>query len=1082
MLGVIAGAKAEALADKLYDLCIAQSDSLDKMLKLRQILEQLYKLATENSNRSFSNLFARMQFANTTSGISKELNARSNDLRILCNQISHDEIDNPSPEVFGSSALTVYNLITHYSPQFSHPAIEEYLKGFSHRSITPKRDSEKLSFDAVIDSWQVNDDSLALVVTRDDGTQCNVLLRNDCKQQNHDGRHYTLLSKSLWRYALIFFHNLSAVNGRENFFQSNPLTMVVLEPDFLVDATSIAECFENNGSNPAFFILNKLSSEASTEPILQGSVVNGIFDELVFNPQMPFKDLFRHCLAAQPIAFIGQGIQSAKNIYSKVQSDHMPQLTSFLNTIQDEDVLLEPSFICPEYGLQGRIDMLVNKDGKHSVIELKSGKAPAFDVWQAHRMQTVAYNMIIRSVYGAENISFASILYSQSKDNPQRNIANIPIQEQDLLMCRNRIIGIMHQLSENPDPIISWLCKANFMPESQHMQGRLLRFKGIIESLKPHEYEWFIAQLMRIIREIWFVKTGDNASRSESSYGHNALWQQSVADKKAAYKIVTGLIPQTYDKRLINFSFGNPEDIADFRQGDIVVLYLEKLDITKQEVLRGVITALDDKQLQISIRGGLLNNQRLKSQETWAIEHDNLETSLYTPLSSLLSFLSATPNNRELLLGIRQPKASFSHNGIADDFPSILERMKQSEELYIVQGPPGTGKTSGLLGTYINDLFHNTAKKAIILSFTNRAVDEICLCLIKHSIPFYRMGSSSVIQEQRLDNVIAGKRFEEMQQLIESNRIWVSTVQSANAWFNDMQRIIRVDELIIDEASQIIENSILGIMVKAPKTIMIGDQNQLPPICVQSNSPYCFKEPELTGLHYGSYNQSLMERLYKILRNTPHVAMLKKHFRMHNSIASLISHYYDDKLECATPAQQAELSLLPTAPKVFSHRLLWIDTPPTKLSHVDTEQIELVTSIITAMQRYNILPDNPGKLGIVTPFRAMIHALRKALGEKHSEISIDTVERFQGSERDIIILCLPLGNEYDLGLVESLSDDEGIDRKLNVSVSRAKQRLIILGSMDICRKSPHYRHLLDRIALVGAICDIQQFKQELECN
>lgn len=1084
-MGVVSRVQADSLAERLNVLCHASNDPLDKMLKLRQILEQLYKHATEGYNTSFSNLFARMQYANETCSLSKDLQNQSNSLRRYCNQIAHEEVKDSKQEDFDTYANTVYKLISHFCPQFSYPSLVDYFQDKTFKVFTPTKDSEKLSFTAIVSSWQVSDASLTMLVTRDDGKECNILLRNDSKQSNQDGKLFTQLSKSLWRYACIHFHELSVVEGRDCYFQSNPKTLVVLEPDFLVDATAIAECFENQSSNPAYFLLNKLCSEPFTEPILQGSVVNSILDELVFNPELPYQELFRRSLAAQPITFVSQGLQSAMNIYNRVQSDHLPQLTNYLATIKDEDVLLEPSYLCPEYGLQGRIDMLVNKDSKHSVIELKSGKAPAFDVWQSHRMQTVAYNMIIRSVYGADNISFASILYSQSKDNPVRNIPNSTILEQNLLMCRNRIIGIMHQLSIDPNPIISWLLETTLLPESQHMQVKLLRFRNVMEGLRPYEYEWFCAQLMRIVRELWFVKTGDNGTRTENSYGHNSLWQESLAEKKGSYKIITGLVPISYDKKLINFSIGDPEEIADFRQGDIVVLYNQAQKITKQEVLRGVITVLDERQLQVSVRGGLQNNNRLRSAYLWAIEHDNLETALYTPISSLLSFLSAEPHKRDLLLGVKLPEVSKSQFADSEDFETILASMHAAKELYIVQGPPGTGKTSGLLGRYIKDLYLSTSKCLVILSFTNRAVDEICLCLGRQEIPFIRMGSSSIIHEQRLDTIISGKRFEEMQQIIQANRIWVSTVQSANAWFGEMQRIIQVDELIIDEASQIIENSILGIMVKTPKTIMIGDQNQLPPISVQQKEPFSFMEKELGELKYTNYNQSLMERLYKIYAEYPHschISMLTRHFRMHKSIAALVESYYGNKLVCATEQQIAELHVNHNVPKFLAHRLVWIDTPPSKLSHVDTLQIDLVTKLIHAMRAHDIIKDPSRELGIVTPFRAMIHALRKELCELDKDISIDTVERFQGSERDIIIMCMPLGCLYDLRSMESLSDDGTIDRKLNVSVSRAKQRLILLGSLDICRNSPQYNNIIKQIAANGVVLDSTQVLSEFECN
>ena len=107
----------------------------------------------------------------------------------------------------------------------------------------------------------------------------------------------------------------------------------------------------------------------------------------------------------------------------------------------------------------------------------------------------------------------------------------------------------------------------------------------------------------------------------------------------------------------------------------------------------------------------------------------------------------------------------------------------------------------------------------------------------------------------------------EIESIIADNRIYVASVQSANAWYKDLQRIITVDEILVDEASQILENQILGVLSSCDKCIFIGDQNQLPAISVQDNIRYSFKEPELQALHYDDTNQSLMGRLLEYMKN-----------------------------------------------------------------------------------------------------------------------------------------------------------------------------------------------------------------------
>ncbi|GAB1468172.1 AAA domain-containing protein [Candidatus Cloacimonadota bacterium] len=1073
----LAEPKAIELCERLLELSTADSQIIDRMLKLRQALEQLYKSVTEDSKISFNGLFARMQYANDAANLSQDLQTSSNQLRMLCNKIAHEEVREVAQDVLDTSLYVLYLLIQHFCQKFQQPALEEYLGAKQLKHFKPVENSPKQSFICVVETWQVNSDergdtSLSIVAMMEDGTQVSILLNNDDKQVGHDGKIYTKLAKSLWKYASLYFHELSSVAGRDGFYQSNPLTMVVLEPDFLVDASAIAECFGNTTSNPALFILSRMFIEPSSEAMLQGSVVNSILDDLVFTPEGDYLELFKHSLASMPIGFVASGKEAAKRIYDRVQTEHLPQLKDYVAGLGDDEVLLEPSYICPEYGLQGRLDLLRRKDDKFSIIELKSGKAHPYDVWTGHQMQTIAYNMIIRSVYGAQRVSNASILYSISKDKPVRHVVTVKLLEQDLLMCRNRILGLMHLLSCDPDAFFTWLKTVNDVSVSPFMQAKLVRFQALIVSLEDYEYFWFTEQVKRIVREIWFVKTGDNGSRSESSLGYSALWQKGIKEKQAEYKIIAGLKPIENTKKQISFTIPQSDEIADFRDGDIVVLYSMDEAVTRQEILRGIITKIDKDTLELRVRGGLRNSLRFDKDSLWAVEHDTLESSLYAPLSSLVTFLSSSSEQRKLILGLRTPEEETCTQIDDHSIDAILSRMHAAKELFIVQGPPGTGKTSGLLGKYVKQIYEDSGKRIFILSYTNRAVDEICLCLLRADIPFLRIGNSSQITEQLLSNNIEGRRFEEIQQVVLDNRIWIATVQSSNAWYKDMVRLFKIDEIIIDEASQIIENSILGLISHAPKTIMIGDQNQLGAICVQDSLPFVFEHPNLQTLHYGSYQQSLMERLYKIHNShTEHscTAMLRLHYRMHASIAALIGSNYDNQLICGTDAQKEDLPPNPKLAAFLNHRLVWVSTPASKASHYDMHQVELISGIVQNFIKTGAVNDPAKELGIVAPFRAMIHVLREAISPIAANITIDTVERFQGSERDNIILCLPLKSESDLRLVESLSDDGLIDRKLNVALSRAKQRIIIIGNPDICRKSLHYNQLIDDIADKGVI-------------
>ncbi|HCX59373.1 MAG TPA: hypothetical protein DG355_01790, partial [Candidatus Cloacimonas sp.] len=197
---------------------------------------------------------------------------------------------------------------------------------------------------------------LEINAINEDDEEVSILLRDDNK--NAGKARFSALSPSLWPYANLHCLQLSEVAGKANFYVDNPRTIIVLEPDFLIDASSIAECMDNNGSFPELYVLNRLFGEPSSERMLLGRMVNSIFDELIHHPDLDYLSLFKRGLAQMPIPMVALGQSCAMDIYREIESGHLEAVKAFCADVPDEDLLLEPSFLCPTYGLQGRLDLL----------------------------------------------------------------------------------------------------------------------------------------------------------------------------------------------------------------------------------------------------------------------------------------------------------------------------------------------------------------------------------------------------------------------------------------------------------------------------------------------------------------------------------------------------------------------------------------------------------------------------------------------------------------------------------------------------------------------------------------------------
>ena len=127
---------------------------------------------------------------------------------------------------------------------------------------------------------------------------------------------------------------------------------------------------------------------------------------------------------------------------------------------------------------------------------------------------------------------------------------------------------------------------------------------------------------------------------------------------------------------------------------------------------------------------------------------------------------------------------------------------------------------------------------------------------------------------------------------------------------------------------------------------------------------------------------------------------------------------------------------------------------------------QLVKGILFLHEQNGLSFSPERQLGIIVPFRRQIALVRAEIArlvpEAASEIVIDTVERYQGSQRDIIIYGTTITQRYELDILSNLTETPSgtVDRKLNVAITRARKQLFILGNEKLLRNNPLYAHLI----------------------
>ena len=372
-----------------------------------------------------------------------------------------------------------------------------------------------------------------------------------------------------------------------------------------------------------------------------------------------------------------------------------------------------------------------------------------------------------------------------------------------------------------------------------------------------------------------------------------------------------------------------------------------------------------------------------------------------------------------------------------------------------------------------------------MLSYTNRAVDEICKALssIRPEVDFIRVGSELSCDENYREHLIENElatcmRRTEVYERINRCRILVGTVASISGK-PELFRLKHFDVAIVDEATQILEPQLLGILCAkgengkegVGKFILIGDHKQLPAVVLQNSEQSEVYDEALSAVGLKNLKDSLFERLYRTARQHTDAHrtydMLCRQGRMHPEVALFANQaFYEGRLLPVGLPHQLEdsgninrLSFYPSQPEPMGSSA--------KTNHSEAKIAARLAA--TIYKEHSEAFDASRTLGIITPYRSQIALIKKeieALGiPELNQILIDTVERFQGSERDVIIYSFCVNYPYQLKFLSNLTEEDGIliDRKLNVALTRARKQMLLTGVPALLERNPLYKSLLKLI-------------------
>ena len=511
-------------------------------------------------------------------------------------------------------------------------------------------------------------------------------------------------------------------------------------------------------------------------------------------------------------------------------------------------------------------------------------------------------------------------------------------------------------------------------------------------------------------------------------------------------------IHETRHNSFIQFS-RNKKINTEIRNGDLVLLTVNNTDIIDRRCKIHRITSnsvsivTEDKIPKFSKRNTakidlMLNETTFRR---WEKNLQNLNENGEKALKFKLNRIATRTDN--------EPKKITFFNKKLDKYQKrAVRRAVHSNDFFLIHGPFGTGKTTTIIELILQEVKQNHT--VLVTGESNTAIDNILKKLKrKHEkIKFTRVGTSNKIPpylrkytldykvKQYLDDnkINDVEKLEIEESILKHSDVVLTTNSSAGSISLSN---IRFNIAIIDEASQATIPSVLIPINKAKKFVLIGDHKQLPPVIFNNSTEYL--------------KTSLFEELIDHYEHQSEELLIQ--YRMNEILMEFPNRkFYENKLICSEKSKEYFLKSRSLGKYDSTSPLIFIDTSKHENnkersldyshSYMNNLESKIVLDIINICLDNGI---NPKDIGVISPYKNQVRLINKK-----TNVDVKSVDGFQGGEKDIIIISLVRSNDDgNIGFLNDL-------RRLNVSLTRAKKKLIVIGNRETLESNKDYKEFL----------------------